>query len=210
MSSSSEWLRVLVIVLAGGNLVALGVGALLLFKPQLTIEWLGLRSKNPTSVRRLTKVLEKQRDIDTPMMRYARPLGVLLCAGALYVLIAWSLFVAPLSLADGGHVLARMFAASWPPVIAEWLWSVLLISVFLGAFLALAVGALAFVRADLLARMSKIANRWVSTRQAVKSVSQPYYGIDRLIAARPQVWGGVIAVLACYTLAMIFWSSRAF
>jgi hypothetical protein len=211
MSGSSELIwRVLVVVFTGGNVLALAVGILLLVRPEHTTRWLGLRGNRPMSVRRLTKSLEKSRDIDGPAMRYARPLGLLLIAGGICVLIRWSGFVATTSSLDAARTLAQLFpGVVWPPLAWQWLWSALSITVFLGALLAVAVGALAFVRADLLKRLSTLTNRWISTRRAAKPVSQPYYGIDRLVALRPQVWGAALALLSCYMLAMVVWFSRA-
>lgn len=210
MSGTSELMRFLIVALVIGNLLALAGGVLLLLAPQSMINWLGLRRAHPLSMRRVTKSLETLRDIDAPIMRYARVLGIVLCAGGLYVLIKWSMFVATLTLADGARLLARLFPNSGLPLpMWEWLWLVLLLLVFIGAVLALAVGTLAFVRADWLKRLSTFSNRWVSTRQAAKPIAKPYYGIDRLVALRPQVWGGVLVLLSCYTLVMILWFSRA-
>ncbi len=208
-STTLEVMRLLVVVLIAGNVLALAAGLSLLIAPRQVAQWLGLSSAHPLSVRRLTKSLEKPRDSEQAMLRYPRVLGGALLAGGIFVLIKWIVFLASLSVADGGRMLVRLFPGSaWSAPTWESLWVTLLVMVLVGAVLAILVGGLALVRVQTLKHFSSFANRWVSTRQAAKPISRPYYGIDRLVAEHPQVWGGVITLLSIYTLAMIAWFAR--
>jgi hypothetical protein len=210
MSHLSEVMRVLVWAVTIGNFVALVAGVALLVAPRDVVKWLGSRSSNPMSVRRLTKPLEKMLDLEGPMLRYSRVLGAALLAGGAFILVKWILFVSGIkSVAAGALLMARMFPdVTWHPVFWEILWVAMSALVLLGALLAVVVGLLALVRTQTLKQLSKLGNRWVSTRRATRSVAKPYYGIDRWIAAQPQLWGGAIALLSLYALAMMVWFTR--
>lgn len=208
-STTSELMRLLVVVLIAGNVLALAAGLSLLLVPRQVAKWLGLSSDHPMSIRRLTKALEQPRDGERAMLRYPRVLGGALLAGGIFVFIKWIFFVASLSVVDGGRMLVRLFPGSaWSAPIWESLWVTLLVLVLIGAVLAILMGALALVRVQTLRQFSSFASRWISTRQAAKPISRPYYGIDRLVAEQPQIWGGVITLLSIYTLAMIAWFAR--
>lgn len=207
--TASEVMRLFGIVLILGNLVALAAGVALLLAPHKVVTWLGLRSTHPMSVRRATKPLEVPRDSEKVMLRYPRVLGVTLLAGGVFVLIKGSLFVAALSVADGAQLLARLFpGAALTQALWESFWIAALALILIGALLAILVGLLALVQVQTLKKLSSFTNRWISTRRAAKPASRPYYGIDRFVATHPQTLGGVIALLAIYTLVMILWFGR--
>lgn len=209
MSDTSEVMRIFGAVLILGNLFALAAGVALLLAPHKVVTWLGLRSAHPMSVRRATKPLEIPRDSEKVMLRYPRALGVVLLVGGVFVLIKGSLFVSALSVADGAQMLARLFpAAPFGAIGWESLWILALALILIGALLAILVGLLALIQVQTLKKLSGFTNRWISTRRVAKPASRPYYGIDRFVATHPQTLGGVIAVLALYTLAMILWFGR--
>jgi hypothetical protein len=207
--TTSEVMRVFAVVLIFGNLLALAAGVALLLAPRKVITWLGLRSTHPVSVRRVTKALEIPRNSEKVMLRYPRALGVALLAGGIYVLAKGYLFLSAVTAAEGARMLARLFptaALSQPGW--EVLWVLALVLIVIGAVLAILVGLLALLQVQTLKNLSGLTNRWISTRQAAKPASRPYYGIDRFVATHPQVLGGVISLLAIYTLVMIVWFGR--
>ncbi len=205
---TSEVVRWLAVVLIVGNVLAFIAGLSLLVIPKRVAHWLGLRTAHPVSVRRLTKMLETPRDSERAILRYPRMLGLALFVGGIFIFLRWSSFVASLSVVEGGRMLMRLFPNSLPAPAGEALWLTILIVILLGALLAMFVGGVALIRVQTLKKLSSFTNRWFSTRQAVKPVARPYYGIDRLVASNPQVWGGVIVLLSVYTLAMIAWFAR--
>jgi len=209
MFGTTEAMRVFVVVLILGNALALLAGLSLLIVPQRVVKWLGLLTSNPLSMRRVTKRLEVTHDSERAMLRYPRALGVALLAGGGFILIKLSLFIAAVSVVDGGLMLRRLFPNSQLSApLWQSLWSTTLAVVLIGAVLAVLIGGLALLRVQTLKKLSSLTNRWVSTRQAAKPVSRPYYGIDQLVGKRPQAWGGVITLLALYTLVMILWFAR--
>ncbi len=209
MSGTTELMRLFVVALILGNVLALVAGLSLLLAPKRIAKWLGLRAAPPLPVRLLTKPFERLRDGDRVMLRYPRVLGGILVAGGVFVLLKWLVFIVPLSTVEGGRILKQLFpGAAFSATLWESFWVTVLVLILLGAVLATLLGILALVRVQTLKSLSSFTNRWVSTRKAVKPVSRPYYGIDRLVGVNPQVWGGVITLLSLYTLAMIVWSAR--
>lgn len=204
--TTSEVMRLLVIVLIIGNVLALIVGLSLLIVPRKIIKLFSLNSVHPLSLRRATKYFEMPRNSDKVMLRYPRILGTVLLAGGVFVLIKWGMLVNSLNVKEGGQTLMRLYADTrWPSAVWESLWFVMLGVILIGALAAILIGVLALVRVQTLKKLSSFTNRWISTRQAMKPISRPYYGIDRFVATHPQVLGGIIALLSVYTLIMISW-----
>jgi hypothetical protein len=208
MSGMSEVSRIFIAILVAGNALALLAGLALVFAPKRVVALLGMRGAHPVSVRKVTKRLEVPRDAEKIMLRYPRILGGALLAGGVFVVIKWAFFVQSVTVASGGQILKQLFQnVNWSAPAWEMLWVSLLVIVLVGAALAIIVGLLAFTSANKLKKMSALANQWVSTRQAAKA--QPYYSLDRMMAARPQTWGVIISVLSLYTLAMLAYFTRA-
>jgi len=211
MSGTSEVMRLFVVLLIVGNVLALVVGLSLLIVPRKIVKLFSLNSVHPLSMRHVTKTLEIPRNSEKVMLRYPRTLGIALLAGGVFVLIKWTVFVSALDVKAGGQTLMRLYAdVRWPAPLWESIWLAVLILVLLGALFAMLVGALALVRVETLKSLSSLTSRWVSTRQAAKPVSRPYYGIDRFVATHPQALGGVITLLSVYTLIMILWFGGKF
>jgi hypothetical protein len=202
----AEVMRLLVLVLLIGNVLALIVGLSLLIVPRSIVKLFSLNSVHPLSVRRATKSLEIPRDSEKVMLRYPRVLGGALLAGGIFVLIKWGMFVSSLNVKEGGQTLMRFYANTrWPAPVWESLWLSVLVLILLGALFAILMGVLALVKVQTLKNLSDFTNRWISTRQAAKPAARPYYGIDRFVATHPQALGGIISLLSVYALVMILW-----
>lgn len=198
-------MRTLIYLLIVGNLLALALGVTMQVAPGKLHSWFGTWAGWIT-FRRATKSFDIPRDTDRFVLRYPRLLGAVLVASASLILIKGALFVAPLSTAAGGQVLARLFpAARLASTAWETLWLSSLWLLALGAVLALAVGLLAWFRMDWLAGWSALSNRWISTRRVAKPAATPYFGLERRVRARPRLWGGLITLLTLYTLAVLIW-----
>ena len=201
-------MRILIYLLIAGNLLALFVGVTMQAAPGKLHTWFGTWAGWIT-LRRVTKPLDVPRNTDRFVLRHPRLLGATLLASAILILIKGALFVAPLSAAAGGQILARLFPATrlastaWETL---WLSSIWLLA--LGALLALAVGLLALFRMDWLESWSALSNRWISTRRVAKPAAKPYFGLDRLVRDKPRLWGGLITLLTLYTIAVLVWFVR--
>jgi hypothetical protein len=202
-------MRYVIYLLIAGNLFAIGIGLLLMLAPERLAGWFGPGARW-FSLRRLTKPLDVTRDTERALLRRPAVLGAVLVASAVLILIKGVPLVASVGSADGGRMLAQLFGAvQWPPQLWQTLWASLVAFVALGAVLALGVGALALLDGERLKAVSALANRWVSTRQATRPISVRLVTLDQLLAGRPRLWGGVIALAGLYAVAVLAWFARA-
>ena len=207
-SAGNDVVRYLILLLIAGNLFALAVGVMMLLAPARLNAWFNVTDRL-ISMRRLTKPLDVMRDTDTTLFRYSRVLGAAMLAGAVFILIKGGLFFSHLDVVEGGRLLARFFAAGGPNPAWEALWLALGVFIMFGALLALVVGGLMLFRLETLRRWSEAANRWFSTRRAFKPLAVTNLGLVQHVRAKPQLWGGIIAAAALYSLVMLVWFARA-
>lgn len=198
----------LIVLLIIGNAFAFAVGVLMLAAPQ-QLKGLSRISNRWISTRKLTKPLAKPRPTEHAMLRYPRVLGAVLLASAALILVKGMIFITDMSVADGGKLLAQLYGdLDLPGAMWESLWLGLVAFVTLGALLALALGLMSLFRPGVLGRWAGSANRWVSTRRLSKPLETPHYHLDRLVTARPRLWGGVITVLSLFSALVLGWFMR--
>lgn len=195
----------LVMLLIVGNVFAFGIGVLMLAAPQ-ELKAVFKFSNRWISTRKLTKPLAKPRHAEHAMLRYPRLLGSVLLASAALILIKGMIFVTGMGVAEGGRLLARLYgSADVSSGLWESLWISLVAFVMLGALTAVGVGLMAWFRPGLLKHWGKSTNRRVSTRKLTKPLDTPHYHLDKLVLARPRLWGGVITVLALFSAVVLWW-----
>ncbi|HSW51996.1 MAG TPA: hypothetical protein VLG93_02095 [Sulfuricaulis sp.] len=195
----------LVVLLIIGNVFAFGIGVLMLAAPQ-QLSAVFKFSNRWISTRKLTKPLEKPRPTEGAMLRYPRVLGAVLLASAALILIKGAIFVTGMSVAEGGRLLARLYGdVDISHGLWESLWISLIAFIVLGALTAVVVGLMSMFKPGQLRRWAGPVNRWISTRKMTKPLDTPHYQLDKLVAARPRLWGGVITVLALFTTLVLWW-----
>lgn len=195
----------LVVLLIMGNVFAFGIGVLMLAAPQ-QLSAVFKFSNRWISTRKLTKPLEKPRRTEHAMLRYPRALGAILLASAALILIKGTIFVTGMSVAEGGKLLARLSGDAYASSgLWESLWISLIVFIVLGALTAVVVGLTSLFRPGQLKRWGKSTNRWVSTRKLTKPLETPHYHLDKLVLARPRLWGGVITVLGLFSAVVLWW-----
>jgi hypothetical protein len=195
----------LVMLLIVGNVFAFGIGVLMLAAPQ-QLRAVFKFSNRWISTRKLTKPLEKPRHTEHAMLRYPRVLGVTLLASAALILIKGAIFVTGMSVAEGGRLLARLYGNTGDSGgLWESLWISLIAFIMLGALTAVVVGLMSLFRPGQLQHWGKSINRWVSTRKLTKPLDTPHYHLDKLVLARPRLWGGMITVLALFSAVVLWW-----
>jgi len=195
----------LILFLIFGNLFAFFIGVLMIAAPQRLGDLFRI-SNRWISTRRMTKPLEKPRQADRAMLRYPRVLGAIMLASAALILIKGIIFISGVSAADGGRLLARLYSdVNLSAVAWEIIWVTLITIILLGAILAIAVGLMSLFKLGKLKHWAESANRWVSTRQLTKPLDMPHYHLDKMVSAKPQLWGGVITVLALFSSLVLWW-----
>jgi hypothetical protein len=198
-----------VLTLMAGNVFAAIVGLLMIIAPTRLASWSHV-SDRWVSTRAATDSLDRMRNVDGQILSRPKLAGVIILAGAAFILIEGVFFVRRIGVAEGGRLLSEFLggnalaSGAW-----EVLWLSLLVFLFLGALLALVVGALAVFRTDLLQQVSQRANRWVSTSGSVKALDAPHYRFDGLVRNRPRLWGTLIVLFAAYALVVLSAFSRS-
>jgi len=195
----------LILFLIFGNLFALFIGVLMIAAPQRLGDLFKI-SNRWISTRRMTKPLETPRQADRTMLRYPRVLGAIMLASAALILIKGTIFISGVSAADGGSLLARLYSSVKLSAVAwEFIWVALIMIILLGAILAIVVGLISLFNVGKLMHWTESANRWVSTRQLTKPLDMPHYHLDKMVSAKPRLWGGVITVLALFSSLVLWW-----
>ena len=195
----------LILFLIFGNLFAFFIGVLMIAAPQRLGNLFRI-SNRWISTRRMTKPLEKPRQTDRTMLHYPRVLGAIMLASAALILIKGIIFISGVSAADGGRLLARLYGGVNLSAVAwEITWVTLITIILLGAILAIAVGLMSLFKLGKLKHWAESANRWVSTRQLTKPLDMPHYHLDKMVSAKPQLWGGVITALALFSSLVLWW-----
>ena len=195
----------LILFLIFGNLFAVFIGVLMIVAPQRLGDLFKI-SNRWISTRRMTKPLEIPRQADRTMLRYPRVLGAIMLASAALILIKGMIFISGVRAADGGRLLARLYsgadlsAGAW-----EFIWVTLIMIILLGAILAIVVGLMSLFKLGKLKHWAESANRWVSTRQLTKPLDMPHYHLDKMVSAKPRLWGGVITALAFFSSLVLWW-----
>lgn len=198
-----------VLTLMAGNVFAAIVGLLMIIVPTRLANWSQL-SDRWVSTTAATDSLDQMRNVDSHILSRPKLAGIIMLAGAAFILIEGVFFVRRIGVDEGGRLLSAFFGGSAPASAAwEVLWLSLLLFLLLGALLALVVGALAVFRTDLLQQVSQQANRWVSTSGSVKALDTPHYRFDGLVRNRPRLWGTLIVLFAAYALVVLFSLSRS-
>lgn len=83
-------------------------------------------------------------------------------------------------------------------------WLVLIILISVGAILALIVGVLSIFKVRQLRHWADTTNRWVSMRRLTKPLEVPHYPLDKMVRAKPKLWGGTITALALFSV-IVLW-----
>ena len=195
----------LILFLIFGNLFAFFIGVLMIAAPQRLGNLFRI-SNRWISTRRMTKPLEKPRQADRAMLRYPRVLGAIMLASAALILIKGIIFISGVNAADGGRLLARLYSGVNLSAVAwEVMWVTLITIILLGAILAIVVGLMSLFKLGKLKHWAESANRWVSTRQLTKPLDMPHYHLDKMVSAKPQLWGGVITALSLFSSLVLWW-----
>ena len=201
--TNAELLRSLVLFLLLGSVAGLLLGALMLWRPK----WLTRVSKVANgwvSTRQMGRTLERSVNLDHWFYRYSHLSGVLLLAGAIYIIY---MFMLHLGRADLLLSLAKMHLVQ--PIFLEPLLDTLVLAFLAGAFFALLVSLFLIFRPSMLRHLELGANQRISMRQSFKPMEMQHGNLDRLVFRHVQLAGVLILFGSLYTLvALAFWLGR--
>lgn len=175
-------------------------GLLLLILPRKALG-VADRLDRQHSARRSMRPLEVPRVTEGFFYHHHRITGALLLAGVL------AFFLLRLFDYPRDSVLARLAASVSSPLATALLDS---FDIFFMAANAL-IGVLALVilfRPSLLKPVEAIANRWLSTRRALRGAEQSHTPVDRLFARHPRL-GGLVVLLGSGYIALALWLALA-
>lgn len=183
------------VFLALGVLFSAVFGAGLLLRQSWSFR-LSDRLNGWISTRRAMLVLERPIDVQRPMYRRHRWVGLLIALAAtvvIYVLIERY---------NPAPILAYFAPDVRPAVLSWWLewfrYFVLMTNVF-----ALAVGIVLMVRPSLLKGFEAWANRSYSARKLTKPLEIMHLGLDRLVQTYPRATGAAILIGSLYALVAV-------
>lgn len=148
------------------------------------------------STRRLLRALEQPRDLQRPLYRLHRVLGLLVVLGAAYTLLVLA------GLRDL-KPLARIFGGARHVLVLEVYFEAARWFLVGGNAFALAVGAILVIRPSLLKGVEAWANRHYSMRAFGKFMETMIYTPDTVVAAYPRACGAIIALAGLWVFASL-------
>jgi len=183
-------LSALPIFLMIGSVAGLIAGSVLILRPH----WLtcvSLTANRWISTRHIAKNLETPIDVESCFYRHRRASGLVMLAGAMYVLYSFSLQIGKTN-ANSGYM-AVLFDS-------------MVLIMLLGAALALFVSLILLFRPNLLHKFEQGANESISLRRAMKPLEVLHNGVDEFTFRHSRKMGVILVLCSLYTLAAFtFW-----
>lgn len=168
-----------------GSVAGFVAGMVLLLRP----EWLVRASKfgnRWVSTRQMGRSLEQPVNVDRWFYRYGRFSGMLLIAGAVYIIFSLTVRVARADLI-AALIRVRWLQAAWVQPAVD----TLVLLLIVGSMLALIVGLFLMFRPSLLRDLELGANQRISLRQTLKPVEVQRGNVDQLVFSNVR-WAGVV------------------
>jgi hypothetical protein len=183
---------VIYVLLLGGAVLGVVIGALLLFDSERVMRW-NYTLNRWYSTRQAMRALERPIDIKRPFYRWHRVLGVLVFAASLFTLDVLVFGFQTSALVRALRGMAQ------PAALALVLDSVRLFLI-VGNVAALLAAAVLVFRPSLLKGLEVWGDRQYSGRTATKALDIMRYQPDDFVRARPRLVGGVLVLGSVYVL----------
>lgn len=153
--------------------LGVAISLLLIIKPQV-MEHFNHVANRWISARRLNQFLDQSISIEHWFYRYHRAFGVAVVLGATYIFVYF------------GIVFNKSYALhnlKWniPSKLIGGLLDALVLSSLTGATVAFMVGLFLWLRPSLLRGVEEEANRWVSSRRAIKILEVPHDQVENFV-----------------------------
>ena len=169
---------------------------LLIFKPQ-SFERINHFLNRWITARRLSELLDRGISIEHWFYRHHKGFGAAVMMGSLYVFIYF------VFLFDKAYALQNLNWKIPRRMIAALLDSLVLGSLT-GAVVAFLVGLFLWLRPSLLRDIEVDANKWVSSRQAIKIMDVPRDQVDRFITHHTRRFGWLLLLGSLYLFFITF------
>jgi hypothetical protein len=177
-------------------LVSMVVGLTLMINPDLIVR-LNKRVGKKFSFRRLTKSVEVPKNIDRIFYRYHKVIGIIVTLVASYVLY-YFIF------SYDATAIAQMLKSHNHGQILDLMVSTLRLFMLICSAVILLLGIAIFIRPSLIKIVEVWANRWISTRQATRSLSVERDQVNQLVYQYPRFVGGIIVFLSVYACLLLY------
>jgi len=189
LSDSLYWIACIVMALA--FVVAVG----LLFAPA-QLRTVARSLDRWHSLRPLLGPLEKPRYTERRFYRHHRLTGVFVVFGAGYILLRLS--------AISADQAQSLLPAYWTDISRLLVAAAAYWFLIVGSIMAFGVGLLVFFRPSLLKHPEVVANRWLSTRQALKPLDVSRSSVDRAVWHHPRLTGALLLLGIAYIWIIVY------
>ena len=181
--------------LMAGSIAGLFVGVALVLRPAWLLH-VSRRANQWVATREISGFLERMVKVDRWFYRHHQASGMLLLAGAAFLVYFFTTRVDKLRIIIGFY---REYAI--PPAFTEVLLDSAVLSILLGASFALIISLFLLIRPSMLRGFEQGANQWISLRRALKPFEISRVGVDEYVFQNFQ-WAGVLLLFgSLYTLA---------
>lgn len=177
-----------------GTLIALIFGLGLIFAPGTTLK-LNHKINSRISLREKTKKIETPIKSEPFFYAHSNISGLLLIAGALFVLYTLATF--------NVYSIIPYLPKSISPPAWEWLLHAGQIFFAITCVFILIFGLIVLIRPSQLKNFEQAANRWISTRQRLQSMSKDINHANKLVETYPRAFGSVVTLLALIVLILL-------
>lgn len=180
-----------------GSIAGLGMGALLISRPD-RLRALSNILNRWISTRHLEAPLERSVSLDPWFYRHRRISAGVIQLGAIYMLY---FFTVSLDAQSAINAISGKFAI--PDAAAAWLLDAMVLASLTGAVLAFFVSMFLMLRPSALREFEQGANRWISLRQAMKPVEIVRGEVDEFVYKHARRAGILLIVGSMYVLALL-------
>lgn len=186
----------LAIFLMLGALLGVALGLLLVFMPQ-SVKRLNYAASRWISTRHINRWLDRSISIEHWFYHWHRAAGMIIAAGAAYVLIYFS------TLFDKAYALQRL-SGKFPAQLLGGLLDALVLFSLVGGVVALIVGLFLWLRPSMLRGIEDETNQWISSRRATRMLDVPHGQVDRFVARHMQQVGWLLLMASIYLFFLMF------
>ena len=184
----------LLLFLMAGSITGLFAGALLVLRPAWLL-FVSKRANRWIATRLATSLLERVIKVDHWVYRHHQSSGMLLLAGAIFLLYFFSGRFDKLRILAG---ISGQFAI--PLDLSDVLLDSAVLSILLGAAFTLIISLFLLIRPSMLRGFEQGANQWISLRQALKPFEISRVGVDEYVFQNVQLAGVLLLFGSLYTL----------